>query len=63
MRRPVAKLIFLGVQGITFDELVKKVKQQEDTVVQLVRIVAATNHRIAELQVKHENLEKTSLSK
>lgn len=51
------------MHGITFDELVKKVKQQEDTVVQLVRIVAATNHRIAELQVKHENLEKTSLSK
>lgn len=48
---------------ITFDELVKKVKQQEDTVVQLVRIVAATNHRISELQVKQENLEKTSLSK
>jgi|GEM_PF-3190602 len=48
---------------ITFDELVKKVQQQEDTVVQLVRIVAATNHRIAELQAKQENLEKSSLPK
>jgi len=44
---------------ITFNELVEKVKQQEDTVAQLVRIVAATNHRIAQLQHKHEHLEKS----
>lgn len=43
---------------MTFKDLVKKVKQQEDTVVQLVKIVAATNHRISELQAKQESLEK-----
>jgi len=48
-------------QLITFEELVKKVQQQEDTVVQLVKIIAATNHRISELQTKQENLEKTSV--
>lgn len=44
---------------ITFDDLVRKVKQQEDTVVQLVKIVAATNHRITELQSKQQKIEKT----
>ncbi len=48
---------------MTFDELVKKVQQQEDTVVQLVRIIAATNHRISELQSRQESLDKTSLTK
>lgn len=43
---------------ISFDDLVRKVQQQEDTVVQLLRIIAATNHKITELQMKHEkNLE------
>jgi len=46
---------------MTFKDLVKKVKQQEDTVVQLVKIVAATNHRISELQAKHESLEKKNI--
>lgn len=48
---------------MTFEELVKKVQQQEDTVVQLVRIIAATNHRISEIQIKQETLERTSLTK
>lgn len=43
-------------QQITFEELVRKVQQQEDTVAQLVRIVATTNHRIAELQVKQDEI-------
>jgi len=47
--------------SMTFEELVKKVQQQEDTVVQLVKIVAATNHRISELQSKQENVEKTTV--
>jgi len=47
--------------NITFKDLVKKVQQQEDTVVQLVKIVAATNHRISELQLKQERLEKKAI--
>ena len=47
--------------NITFKDLVKKVQQQEDTVVQLVKIVAATNHRISELQLKQESLEKKAI--
>ena len=39
------------------EELAKKVQQQEDTVVQLVKIIAATNHRISELQVAYEDKE------
>jgi len=46
--------------SVTFKELVKKVQQQEDTVAQLVKIIAATNHRISELQVKQESIEKRS---
>jgi len=41
---------------ISYDELVQKVQQQEDTVAQLVRIIATTNHRIAELQIKQEEI-------
>ncbi|HLR72423.1 MAG TPA: hypothetical protein VK085_13460 [Pseudogracilibacillus sp.] len=48
---------------ITFDQLAQKVKQQEDTIAQLVKIIASTNHRISELQVKQENLEQITLSK
>lgn len=48
---------------ITFEELVKKVQQQEDTVAQLVKIIASTNHRISEIQIKQESMEKTSLFK
>ena len=45
-------------QTITFEQLVKKVQQQEDTIVQLIKIIAATNHRIAELQSTQETLKK-----
>lgn len=44
-------------EEITFSELVKKVQQQEDTVVQLLKIIAATNHRITDLQTKHQAAE------
>jgi len=43
---------------ITLEELIRKVQQQEDTVTQLVRIIASTNHRISELQVKQEEIER-----
>lgn len=43
---------------LSIEELSRKVKQQEDTIVQLVRIIASTNHRVSELQVKQEELEK-----
>lgn len=39
---------------ISFEDLVRKVQQQEDTVVQLLRIIAVTNHKITELQMRHE---------
>lgn len=48
-------------QLISYEELVRKVQQQEDTVAQLVKIIAATNHRISELQVKQESMEKVHL--
>jgi len=44
---------------LTYEELLKKVKQHEDTLTQLVRIVASTNHRITEIQVKQETMEKS----
>lgn len=44
-------------------DILQKVEQQEDTVNQLVRIIAATNHRVSELQIKQENMEKTLLIK
>jgi len=48
---------------MTFNQLVEKVKKQEDTVTQLVKIVAATNHRLADLQLKHQEMEKQQLNK
>lgn len=42
---------------LTLEELSRKVRQQEDTVAQLVRIIAATNHRISDLKVKQETME------
>lgn len=46
-------------EQITFDDLVRKVEHQEETVVQLLKIVAATNNRIAELQSQTKRHEKT----
>jgi len=43
---------------LTLEELIRKVQQQEDTVAQLVRIIASTNHRVSELQVKQEEIER-----
>ena len=48
---------------MTFDELVRKVQQQEETVAQLVRIIAATNHRISDLQLKQEEINNVHLNK
>ncbi len=39
-------------------ELSRRVKQQEETIAQLVRIIASTNHRLSELQIKQETVEK-----
>lgn len=38
----------------TLEELAKKVQQQEETVAQLVRIIAATNHRVSDLQLVYK---------
>lgn len=46
---------------LTFEELIRKVQQQEDTVTQLVRIIASTNHRISELQIKQDAMEQLVL--
>lgn len=48
---------------LTFDDLVKIVQQQEDHVLQLMKIIAATNKRISELQTRYENLERILLMK
>lgn len=47
---------------ITYEELVRKVQQQEDTVAQLVRIIATTNHRLAEIQIKQESMKNENVS-
>lgn len=39
-------------------ELNYRIKQQEETVAQLVRIIASTNHRLSELQISQEKIEK-----
>lgn len=41
-------------KSVTFSELVEKVEQQENTVAQLIKIVAATNHRMTEIQMKQK---------
>lgn len=43
---------------VNMEALVRKVQQQEDKILQLVKIIAATNKRIAELQTRYENIEK-----
>lgn len=43
----------------SIEEINRKLKQQEDTVAQLVRIIASTNYRISELQINQEELEKS----
>ena len=45
-------------QTPSITEISNRVKQQEETIVQLVRIIASTNHRLSELQVKQESIEK-----
>ncbi|WP_188454130.1 hypothetical protein [Virgibacillus oceani] len=48
---------------IAFDALVNKVQQQEETIAQLVEIVAATNRKLTELSRKvHKNEHNFSLS-
>ncbi|MBY7144114.1 hypothetical protein KFZ56_13865 [Virgibacillus sp. NKC19-3] len=36
-------------ERVAFNDLVKKVQQHEDTITQLVKIVAATNRRITDI--------------
>lgn len=47
---------------IAFDALVVKVQQQEETITQLVEIVAATNRKLTELTRKREKEESYTLS-
>lgn len=42
------------VSDIEFDELVKKVRQQEEAITQLLEIVAVTNRRLSELERERE---------
>ena len=44
-------------QNPSIEELNFRVKQQEETVAQLVRIIASTNHRLSELQINQEKVE------
>ncbi|UJL45333.1 hypothetical protein KFZ58_13055 [Virgibacillus sp. NKC19-16] len=44
-------------ERIAFNELIKKVQQHEDTITQLVKIVAATNRRITDTADKHKSWE------
>ena len=45
------------LEKLAYDELVKKVEKQEERIMQLVKIVAATNHRLSDLQSRQEKLE------
>lgn len=40
------------VNDIKYDELVRKVRQHEETIAQLVEIIAVTNRRLSELDRK-----------
>jgi hypothetical protein len=44
----------------TLNSLVRKVKQQEDTITQLVEIIAATNRRITDVIYKQQEMEDRS---
>ncbi|HLS09723.1 hypothetical protein [Lentibacillus sp.] len=39
---------------IEYDELVRKVRQHEETIAQLVEIIAVTNRRLADLDRKQQ---------
>ncbi|WP_176447874.1 hypothetical protein [Lentibacillus sp. CBA3610] len=39
---------------IEYDELVKKVRQHEEAIAQLLEIIAVTNRRLSELDKKNE---------
>ncbi|MEN1967312.1 hypothetical protein WMZ97_04455 [Lentibacillus sp. N15] len=45
-----------------FDALVMKVQQHEETIAQLMEIVAATNRKMAELSRKYEQEQQYTLS-
>lgn len=51
------------LEKLAYDELVKKVEKQEERIMQLVKIVAATNHRLSDLQSRQEKLEEMLPSK
>lgn len=51
------------LEKLAYDELVKKVEKQEERIMQLVKIVAATNHRLSELQSRQEKFEEMLPSK
>lgn len=38
-------------------ELLSKIQRQEDTIAQLMKIIAATNNRVFDLQVKYKRIE------
>ncbi|HLR62369.1 MAG TPA: hypothetical protein VK097_07995 [Lentibacillus sp.] len=40
------------MNDIKYDELVRKVRQHEETIAQLVEIIAVTNRRLSELDRK-----------
>ncbi len=44
-------------EDVTLKELIEKVNRQEDTVYQLIKMVARTNYLITELQLKQKDLE------
>lgn len=44
-------------ERITFNDLVKKVKQQEEVITQLVEIIATTNHIVSDIVIKQKESE------
>jgi len=47
------------VDNRTLKDLIEKVNRQEDTVFQLVKIVAKTNNLITEIQLKQKEMERS----
>ncbi|MEC5422850.1 hypothetical protein QGM71_04970 [Virgibacillus sp. C22-A2] len=49
-------------EQLTFNKLVSKVQQHEETITQLVEIIAATNRRITDLTTDKKENKKYSLT-
>ena len=60
MTKVLGGIIMLTEERKTLNHLVRKVKQQEETITQLVEIIAATNRRITDVIYRQQEKERNS---